>query len=446
MLSRGIAQKHVAVACSIALTIGGALVPRMSWADSSSEVERLRAEAQNMAQTIEDTTAAYQQAAADADLLERQIADNEARAAEINAKLPEQRERAARSIKELYLFQKSTPGLLELILSSEDFNQFITTLSYLDTIHSRNADQIKQLASLSDELDSTIIELNLQRDVAQQKKQEALEALDEARAARKWLQDRADAIAATEAAERAKAIAAARAAVKAASSSAAPEPVIIAPTQQTVQTQVTTTVTTTQTVQQQEAAASAQPEQQATAPEQPAQPEQTAQQEQAAPEQAAAPSVEESPATFTTNSGNTAPIEIPEEDVTSASTEPLTTNTTTSEVDVWAARIDAYLAGSPLAGYGATFANAAASYGVDPRLSPAISCIESSKGAICFLPHNAWGWGSSSWGSWESAIYDHVAGLASMYGGILTLEGAQMYCPPSYQEWYSSVLAEMSSI
>jgi hypothetical protein len=33
-----------------------------------------------------------------------------------------------------------------------------------------------------------------------------------------------------------------------------------------------------------------------------------------------------------------------------------------------------------------------------------------------------------------------------MYGGILTLEGAQMYCPPSYQEWYSSVLAEMSSI
>lgn len=440
MLSRGIAQKHVAFACSVALAIGGALVPRVSLADNSSEVERLRAEAQSMAQTIEETTATYQQAAADVELLEQQIASNEARTKEIEAQLPQQRERAARCIKQLYLFQKSTPGLLELILSSEDFNEFITTLSYLDTIHNRNADQIKQLASLSDELYSTSVELSLQRDVAQQKEDEALKALDEARAARKWLQDRADAIAAIEAAERAKAIATAKAAVMAANSSAAPEPVIISPTVTTVQTQVTTTTTTTQTEQQQVAAApeqAAQPEQQAAAPEQP---------EQAAPEQVAAPTVEESPATFTTNSGNTATIEIPEEDVTSASTEPLTTNTTTSEVDVWAARINAYLAGSPLAGYGATFANAAATYGVDPRLSPAISCIESSKGAICFLPHNAWGWGSSSWGSWESAIYDHVAGLASMYGGILTLEGAQMYCPPSYQEWYSSVLAEMGSI
>lgn len=440
MLSRGIAQKHVAIACSVALAIGGALVPREGWADSSSEVERLRAEAQSMAQTIEETTAAYQQAAADVELLEQQIASNEARAKEIEAKLPQQRERAARCIKEMYLFQKSAPGLLELVLSSEDFNQFITTLSYLDTIHNRNADQIKQLASLSNELNSTTVELSLQRDVAQQKEQEAVKALDEARAARQWLQDRADAIAATEAAERAKAIAAAKAAVMAANSSAAPDPVIISPTVTTVQTQITTTQTVQQVTTAPEQAA--QPEQQA-APEQAAQPDQ---QEQAAPEQAAAPNVEESPATFTTNSGNTATIEIPEEDVTSASTEPLTTNTTTSEVDVWAARIDAYLAGSPLAGYGATFASAAAAYGVDPRLSPAISCIESSKGAICFLPHNAWGWGSSSWGSWESAIYDHVAGLASMYGGILTLEGAQMYCPPSYQEWYSSVLAEMSGI
>ena len=385
-----------------------------------------------MAQTIEETTATYQQAAADVDYLEQQIADNELRTAEIEAKLPEQRARAAASIKELYLFQQSAPGLLELILSSEDFNQFITTVRYIDTIHDRNTDQIKHLASLSAELDSTKQELTLQRDVAQQKEQEALDALEEARAVRKELQEQADAIAAAEAEERARAVAVAQAAIKASNPSAAAQPAASAPAQQPEQKPT---------------------EQQAPQPEQPEQPEQEKpqentqeqQQEQPAPAQPAAEPAQPT-ATFTTNSGNTAPVEVPAEDVTSVSTEPLTTNTTNSEVDEWAARIDAYLAGSPLAGYGATFAKAAATYGVDPRFSPAISCVESSKGAICFLPHNAWGWGSSSWGDWESAIYDHVAGLAGLYGGTLTLEGAQMYCPPSYQEWYSSVLAEMNSI
>ena len=59
-------------------------------------------------------------------------------------------------------------------------------------------------------------------------------------------------------------------------------------------------------------------------------------------------------------------------------------------VSEWTSRINAYLAGSPLAGQGATFAEAAWSNGVDPRWSPAISNTESSKGAHCFLPYNAW--------------------------------------------------------
>ena len=431
------------------------MAPHVGFADTSSEVERLRAEAQGMAQTIEETTATYQQAAADVDYLEQQIADNEARTAEIEAKLPEQRARAAASIKELYIFQQSAPGLLDLVLSSQDFNQFITTLRYIDTIHDRNTDQVKHLANLTAELDTTTKELSLQRDVAQQKEQEALNALEEARAARRELQAKADAIAAAEAQERANAIAAAQAAIAASTTATPTQPsATTSATQQTQQpaqqTQQQAQQPAQQTQAQQQTSQTEQPQaQQTAAPQEQAQPQE--QQEQPAPAEPAQPTPEEAPtetptATFTTNSGNTAPVEVPEEDTTSVSTEPLTSNTTDSEVGGWAARIDAYLAGSPLAGYGATFAEAAAAYGVDPRFSPAISCIESSKGAICFLPHNAWGWGSSSWSDWESAIYSHVAGLASMYGGTLTLEGAQMYCPPSYQEWYSSVLAEMNSI
>ena len=112
----------------------------------------------------------------------------------------------------------------------------------------------------------------------------------------------------------------------------------------------------------------------------------------------------------------------------------------------WTARIDAYLAGSPLEGQGVTFATAAWNNGVDPRWSPAISNTESSKGANCFLPHNAWGWGQWSWSSWEEAINAHVAGLASNYGYSITYSHAMKYCPPNYDNWFNSTLSEMKRI
>lgn len=115
-------------------------------------------------------------------------------------------------------------------------------------------------------------------------------------------------------------------------------------------------------------------------------------------------------------------------------------------VQSWAGRIDAYLSGTPLAGQGATFAQAAWNYGVDPRWSPAISFTESSCGAACFLPHNAWGWGSISWDSWEEAIDAHVRGLARGYGYTISMEAAQKYCPPNAQHWYDTTLDQMNQI
>lgn len=112
----------------------------------------------------------------------------------------------------------------------------------------------------------------------------------------------------------------------------------------------------------------------------------------------------------------------------------------------WTARIDAYLEGTPLAGYGVNFATAAWENSVDPRWSPAISNTESSNGLHCFLPYNAWGWGDRSWNSWEEAIADHVAGLAAGYGYSLTLANAYQYCPPNYINWYYNTLGQMSLI
>lgn len=117
-----------------------------------------------------------------------------------------------------------------------------------------------------------------------------------------------------------------------------------------------------------------------------------------------------------------------------------------SFVAEWTQRIDAYLEGSPLAGMGSVFAQAAWDNGVDPRWSPAISNTESSKGAHCFLPHNAWGWGSSGWGSWEEAIQAHVAGLAQGYGYSITYAAAQKYCPPNCDHWFHATLSEMMAM
>ena len=115
-------------------------------------------------------------------------------------------------------------------------------------------------------------------------------------------------------------------------------------------------------------------------------------------------------------------------------------------LDTWTPRIDAYLAGSPMAGTGHLFADAAWKYGVDPRWSPAIATIESSKGAYCFAPYNAWGWGSSGFSSWEEAIDVHVRGLARGYGYTLTPAAAQKYCPPTWQDWYNKCAAQMALI
>lgn len=111
----------------------------------------------------------------------------------------------------------------------------------------------------------------------------------------------------------------------------------------------------------------------------------------------------------------------------------------------WTGRINNYLAGSPLSGYGQLFAESAWDSGVDPRWSPAISCIESGKGSVCFRSYNAWGWMGRSFGSWEEAIPAHVSYLARVYGGTLTYSAAAKYCPPG-DSWYNAVLAQMNSI
>ena len=115
-------------------------------------------------------------------------------------------------------------------------------------------------------------------------------------------------------------------------------------------------------------------------------------------------------------------------------------------IETWGQRIDAYLEGFPLAGYGATFAEAAWENGIDPRWSVAISNTESTRGTNCFRGYNAWGWMSYGWSDWVEAIYGHAAGLSEGYGYTISLANAQKYCPPTYQDWYQRTINEMVTI
>ena len=123
----------------------------------------------------------------------------------------------------------------------------------------------------------------------------------------------------------------------------------------------------------------------------------------------------------------------------------------TTFVREWGPRIDAWLekmakasefGSAPLQGFGEEFARAAYENGIDPRLSPMISWQESKSGNLCFLPYNAWGWGSSSWSSWPEAISAHLAGLKAGYSNMTIEEIVRKYCPDGTEETYIAHLKE----
>ena len=319
---------------------------------------------------IENSATAYNDAMARVDELQKQIDENAQAIAELEEKIPLQKERASSVCVDLYKAQQDTASILDLILSSESLSDFIARIDYFNTVTRSNLEQIESLSSMQDQLLQAQDQLNASKQEAADQAEAAQAALQQAQNARIEAQRRA-VEEATRQAEEAQAAKAAQAA-------------------------------------------------------------------KVEPAESAASSDSESDAGSSSGSAAEPPA---------ASTD--TADWSSDEdafVSQWTARINNYLAGSPLSGYGETFARAAWTYGVDPRWSPAISCVESTKGAYCFASHNAWGWGSVSWDSWEEAINAHVAGLARGYGYTLTYAAAQKYCPPNADHWYNSCLAQMNSI
>ena len=383
--------EHIA-AIALAATIAGlglGVRPAIALAETYEELQ----------QRVEDSTAAFDKAMENVEQIQVEIDANKEKIAQIEAEIPDQRKRAAESMRTLYKMHQSSNGLIDLVLSADNFNDLISTITYLDRIQSKQMTELEALAEMNAELTETKDILAARKAQANREVEAARTAQEEAVAARdEMVQQAIEQARAEEEAARAALEEAQRKAEEGTGfTNASGQEVVMDRAADT--TSIAETVSETSKKKEEE---QAEPE-----PE--------------AEEQETEPKVEEEP------------------DVPAVESE------RDSFVNSWAPRIDSYLAGSPLGGYGKTFAEAAWDYGVDPRWSPAISCIESSKGAVCFLPHNAWGWGSVSWPDWDTAIRSHVAGLSAGYGYTISLEAAKKYCDDG-TDWYGAVLGEMNSI
>ena len=375
------------LALVLAFSLG---VPAVASADETDDAggagdatEDLQLTAYELQQQIEERTEAYAAARDEVDAATNAIEENRERIEELEREIPEQQERSARAAREMYKFQQQGMGIIDFLLSAGNFYDFLAQLEYVNRVVDANADEMARLSQLKAEIAAAQDELRESQREASARAEDARAAMAAAQEAQAEVQRRIE----EEARQQAE-IAAMAAALA---------------------------------------------------------------EEERKNDEAASPDDAEAEADAA-DSGAAAPVAASGAASDAASDAPAAVATPdmsadeTSFVAEWQPRIDAYLAGSPLAGQGTTFARAAYKYGVDPRFSPAISFTESSKGLYCFKPYNAWGWGSSSWSSWEEAIDAHVGGLARGYGGQISEAAAKKYCPPNWQTWYNRTLAQMNLI
>lgn len=103
---------------------------------------------------------------------------------------------------------------------------------------------------------------------------------------------------------------------------------------------------------------------------------------------------------------------------------------------------------APLLANAEDFVRAADMYGIDYRLLPAISMIESTGGKVTFKSHNPFGWGRSGYPSYTAAIYDVARGMANYYKGGLKdpKRIAYRYNPVTPEAWGRKATSFMSQM
>ncbi len=192
------------VAAGLSLALGAA--PLFSSTARATTLDELQAQ-------IDSCSKAYNTAVDQAIELQDKIEDNERLISQIEAELPGKKDAASSSIRVLYKLQQGASGLIDLLLSADDFNDVITTVQYLDHVVERNNETISDLTSASEELDQARSALESEKTQVDEQVSSAMASLREANSARE--QYEAELAAQKAAEEAAKAQAEAEAAAKA---------------------------------------------------------------------------------------------------------------------------------------------------------------------------------------------------------------------------------------
>ncbi len=124
----------------------------------------------------------YQAATEKVAQIQDQIEDNAARKAQLEAELPAQRERAAAAIKAHYILQQDQANLVSMLLSAEDFNQFLSQAQYLTAITTSKLNEMVQLTQMERKLDQTSQALESAKAAADTQASEAQSAYERAEA------------------------------------------------------------------------------------------------------------------------------------------------------------------------------------------------------------------------------------------------------------------------
>ena len=169
------AQKSFAVRAGLTAALALSLaMPGVARATTLSELQG----------RIDESNEAYNTAVAHATELQDQIDANEARLAQIEEELPAKKDAAAKSLRVSYKMQAGSGDLIQLLLSSEDFNEVISILQYLEKITSHNNAAVEDLAQATDELEQVQSALASQKAQVDSEVQSALASLTEANDAR----------------------------------------------------------------------------------------------------------------------------------------------------------------------------------------------------------------------------------------------------------------------
>lgn len=133
---------------------------------------------------IDASNEAYNAAVQHATELQDKIDANRQKIQEIQAELPAKKEAAAKSLRTAYKMQTNGNDLIQLLLSSDDFNEVISTVQYLDKITSHNNAAIEELAQSSSELEQAQSALASQKAQVDSEVTNAVTALSDANNAR----------------------------------------------------------------------------------------------------------------------------------------------------------------------------------------------------------------------------------------------------------------------